>query len=372
MTTDKMKVTPKKISIRDLFDGYINTNDTGAVGYHGLLNIRPSYQREFIYTEKQEKEVINSVVAGFPLNTIYWSVCADGKYELLDGQQRTLSICRYLDGVYRAEIDGVEMYWENLTKEQQEEILNYELDVYWCEGTEKAKLKWFEVINIAGEKLTQQELYNAIFHGSWVDDAKRYFVRGGSSCPAHQVSQAYVSANVERQGLLELALKWASGDGNIESFMAKNQHKKTAVELWQHFRNVIDWAKAIFPDNYREKKGVDWGELYAQYHNKELDPEALGKQVDALMANSEVRRKSGIYYYVLSGDEKYLSLRQFDESDKRSKWTEQKGICAQCNKPVPYEECEADHIKPWYKGGRTDWDNLQVLCRKCNRTKSGK
>ena len=366
-----MQVTSKKIKVRELTDGYFNHVALGAVGYHGKLNIRPSYQREFIYTEAQEKEVIHSVIAGFPLNTIYWSVSDDDTYELLDGQQRTLSICRYVDDGYMAPWGGVEKYWHNLTDEQKDVVLDYELDVYLCDGNEEEKLKWFQIINISGERLTQQELLNAIFYGSFVTEAKKHFVRGGLSCPALQTAKDYISGNVERQELLERAIRWVSQD-DIQGYMAAHQHDLNADGLWSDFRRIIDWAKELFPGTYKEKKHVDWGKLYWRYGQNTYDIDAITRKVDELMANSEVQAKSGIFRYVLSGEEKYLNLRKFAHSDKRSKWSEQGGKCALCGKEVVYEECEADHIIPWSKGGRTDWDNLQVLCRDCNRTKSGK
>ena len=48
-----MAINPTEIKLRDLFDGYKNDEENGVVGYHGRLDIRPKYQREFIYKDKQ-------------------------------------------------------------------------------------------------------------------------------------------------------------------------------------------------------------------------------------------------------------------------------------------------------------------------------
>ena len=58
-------------------------------------------------------------------------------------------------------------------------------------GTDSEKLEWFRTINIAGEKLTEQELRNAVYSGSWVTDAKRTdsqlaIWRNGGSTPAEK------------------------------------------------------------------------------------------------------------------------------------------------------------------------------------------
>ena len=79
--------------------------------------------------------------------------------------------------------DRSTLYFSTLTKNEQEKFLNYELTVYFCEGTDKEKLDWFRVINIAGEKLLDQELLNAVYTGPFVSDARRHFSKNG--CPAY-------------------------------------------------------------------------------------------------------------------------------------------------------------------------------------------
>ena len=138
------------------------------------LDIRPPYQREFIYKDKQRDAVIETITKAFPLNVMYWAVRETGDFEIIDGQQRSISICQYVEGDFS--LNG--RYFDNLQKDEREQILCYKLMVYLCSGTDSEKLDWFETINIAGEKLTDQELRNAVFSGSWVTDAKRYEVAG--------------------------------------------------------------------------------------------------------------------------------------------------------------------------------------------------
>lgn len=170
-----MKITETKIKVSDLVENYKDNGDGGVFGYNDHLTIRPSFQREFIYGEKQRAAVIDSVMNGFPLNVMYWSKTGANTYEVLDGQQRTVSIAQYINKDFPIKINGNDKFFQNLTDEEKQTILDYELTVYVCEGTEAEKLEWFKRINIAGEVLTSQELLNATYTGPWLADAKNYF-----------------------------------------------------------------------------------------------------------------------------------------------------------------------------------------------------
>ena len=124
-----MKIELREISIREVSSGYINNQEDGVIGYNGNLNIRPKYQREFVYKDKQRDSVIETVRKNFPLNVMYWVKNEDGTYEVLDGQQRTISICEYVAGNFSLDFQ----YFHNLTDTEREEILNYKLMVYFCE-----------------------------------------------------------------------------------------------------------------------------------------------------------------------------------------------------------------------------------------------
>jgi len=363
-----MIIEPREITIREVVNGYSDQNELGIVGYGGKLDIRPKYQREFVYKEKERNAVIQTILKGYPLNVMYWAVGSDGSLEVLDGQQRTISFCRYATNGFSVMVDGYPKTFNNLTVDQQNQILNYKLLVYFCEGTESEKLEWFRVVNIAGKALTEQELRNAAYTGPWLTHAKSIFSKVGG--PAYQKSKDYIkSVEVDRQQLLERAIDWAS-DGKIEEYMSTHQHDHNANELWVHFRNIFDWVEMTFTVKRREMKGVDWAHLHSIYKDEMFNTAELEDRVKELMKDDEVERKSGIYPYVLTGEEKYLNLRQFREGEKRAQFERQNGICAMCNKQFQFHEMEADHIIPWSRGGKTDKDNCQVLCKKCNLRKS--
>ena len=359
-----MKIELKEITIREVTNGYKNDNEEGVVGYGGKLNIRPKFQREFVYKDKQRDDVIETVRKNFPLNVMYWVKNEDDTYEVLDGQQRTISVCEYVKGKFSINYQ----YFHNLEDVEKEQILAYKLMVYFCEGNDKEKLDWFKTINIAGEKLTDQELRNAIYTGTWLTDAKRHFSKSG--CPAYGLGHDYLKGVAIRQDYLETAISWLSNN-DIEQYMAEHQHKPNANELWLYFQNLINWIKVVFPKYRTEMKGLPWGVLYNELKDKEFDSKKLEKEITKLMQDEDVTKKSGIYFYVLTKQEKYLSIRAFSDNQKRESYEKQQGICVKCTEHFEINEMEADHITPWHEGGKTISENCQMLCRNDNRVKSG-
>jgi len=359
-----MKIELKEITVRKLSEGYEDNDEGGVVGYGGRLDIRPPYQREFIYKDKQRDAVINTLTREFPLNVMYWAVRDDGNFEIIDGQQRTISVCQYVNGDFAYEM----RYFHNLQDDEQEQILNYKLMVYLCSGTDSERLDWFRIINIAGVKLTDQELRNAVYAGSWVSDVKRYFSKTG--CAAYGIGSDYLNGSPIRQDYLETAVKWIS-EGNIENYMAEHQRDQNASALWRYFQDVITWVSSTFVKKRKFMKGVDWGGLYNTYKDKKYDTGKIEEETARLILDDDVK-KSGIYPYILTRDEKYLSIRAFTDAMKQKVYEKQKGNCVVCKKHFEISKMEADHITPWHKGGKTTEENCQMLCKDDNRRKSGR
>ena len=388
-----MKIELKRIKVRDLVESYEDNEEQGVRAYDGNLDVRPPYQREFVYKDKQRDAVIATVRKDFPLNVMYWAVrdslegSDDPQYEIIDGQQRTISICQYVDGEFSIPIDGHQLGFYNLQDDQQEQILDYELMVYFCEGTPSEKLDWFKTINIAGEVLTAQERRNAVYHGPFVSDAKRYFSRTG--CPAYQIASDYMTGSPIRQEYLETAIEWING-GKVDEYMRDHQHEADATELWDYFKAVVEWVEGSFPIKRPKMKSVKWGPLYNQHKNDSLDPDELEVRVEALMSDIDVVRKVGIYEYVLGGesDTKLLEVRVFDEKTKLAKYGSQKAaaeaagvsncaLCAQSNgansaRIYDFKDMDADHVKAWSNHGASDLANCEMLCVTHNRSKGNR
>lgn len=378
-----MKITPIKLKLSELVKGYIEDESTNrVVAWDGKLEVRPEYQREFVYDDKKRDAVINSVLNKFPLNSLYFVDRKDGTYEVLDGQQRIISICRFVTMTGIAvkipdKVNGGEnrMNWPHV-KKFYPDFLDYELDVYICDGTEQEKLDWFQVINIAGEVLEKQEILNAIYHSAWLTDAKSAFSM--RNCPAHRHYGKYFSGDCIRQKYLETAFRWKADDEGVEgpeqvaAYMQKHAEDANANELWRYVERVFEWADNTFGPYDKLMKGVEWGLLYNRHKHDHLDPVAISEQVKKLLADEEVQRKKNVYQFVLEGDERLLNLRQFSETERRTMYERQDHKCAMCGNEFEFAQMHGDHVVPWARGGKTTLDNGQMLCRDCNFAKGAR
>ena len=372
-----MKFDVEEVTIGAIYEGFKDDDVSGVVGLNGQLNIRPAYQREFFYKGKALLDVIRTIHEKAPLGLMYWAVNDDGTYEVIDGQQRTISFCRYLKGSFSFNTK----YFHSLSPEQSSEILNYKVLVCYCRGDTESKKKWFERINIPGGKLTDQELRNAIYSGDWVADARSYFSR--PDCPASRRGRNYIKGAVNRQDFLETAIKWKIiseynrpdmrvSKEQIDTFMSRHHHDKNAAPLRKNFRSVLDWVGRTFPTPREEMKSVDWGALHTEFGGSKRDPKKLEKDIKRLMDDSEIQNRPGIYRYVMNRNEQELDLKKFCDRTKAAILSKQGGKCAICKKRKGIKETHADHIKPWSKGGRTEDSNCQVLCARCNQKKAAK
>lgn len=373
-----MTIKQIEVTVGDIARGYINNEEQGVRGYGGQLDIRPPYQREFIYNENEQQAVISTVLKGYPLNVMYWvrrSEDAECPYEVMDGQQRTLSLCEYVDGKFAYDFKN----FFNQPADIQKLILDYPLTIYLCEGEPSEKLEWFKTINIAGKPLNEQEINNAVYAGPFVTDAKRHFSK--SNCGASRLGKDLVNGRPLRQELLKKALEWMAEhetrEGKPQSvvgYMAEHQHDPNANNLWTYFQNVLNWTITNFDLKRFKKimKGLNWALYYDKYHSTTLDTADLASRISKLILDSDVQKQMGIIPYVLTGDERHLDLRSFPEDIKLAVWEKQHHICLSCQKEFDYEFMEGDHITPWREGGRTVIENCQMLCRECNRRKGGR
>lgn len=373
-----MTIKQLEVTVGEITNGYINSEEQGVRGYGGLLDIRPPYQREFIYNEKEQIAVITTVLKGYPLNVMYWvkrSEDAECPYEVMDGQQRTLSLCQYVAGKFAIDFKN----FFNQPADIRKKILDYKLTVYVCEGEESEKLEWFQTINIAGKPLNEQEIRNAIYAGPFVSDAKRHFSK--TNCGAYRLGKDLVNGTPIRQDFLKKALEWMADhetrNGKPQTavgYMSAHQHDLSAGPLWSYFQNVLNWAISTFNIKKFKKimKGIDWAKFYDEFHEQALDINDMEKRIADLIGDDEIQKQLGIIPYVLTGDEHNLDLRSFPEKIKLAVWEKQQHKCAMCGKEFDIEFMEGDHITPWRDKGRTVIENCQMLCRECNRRKGGK
>lgn len=384
-----MEIARKSITIRELCEGYVNESETqiedAVKAYGGKLCVRPAFQRAFVYDKKQENAVIDTAMKGFPLNIMYWVDNGDGTYDCLDGQQRTISLCNFVDGVSSFSAEwfngGKKNYIHTIQRidpDMYERFMNYELEVYICRGAKAERMEWFRTINIAGEELYPQELRNANYVSPWLTDAKRYFSKASSSstakCPAERIGGQYTNKNANRQEILAQVISWFIGsteDADICQYMEDHINDHDASELWNYFNNIIDWINEIFPGVYdKGMASVNWGALYNQYGEDDLDPDDICAKFDELIefkASKELDISvAKIVEYCITRDEKLLKHRQFSEPQRSTLYNRQKGICPDCGQHFLKADMHAHHIVPWYNGGLTEISNGVMLCKECH------
>ena len=379
------------VTVEEICKGfqYSELEGKGLFGWGGKLVIQPEYQRNYIYADgKRDVAVIDSLLKGYPIGLLYFVKTADGKYEVLDGQQRITSVGRFLTEKFPVvDAHGFEKNFSSLAADQREQLLKTPLTIYICEGEESEIKEWFKTINIAGVPLNEQELLNAIYSGPFVTAAKEEF--SNSMKPMLQKWKAYVKGNEKRQEILAEALRWV-GKGDIDGYMARHRFDADIAELKAYFGTVIDWAATVFKGVEDEMCGLDWGRLYETYHANAYDPEAVWKRVQELYADDFVRNRKGVFEFILGGekDTRLLEIRCFDKKETKAVYArqtaaaEKKGVsnCPLCavgheanaKRIWKFDEMDADHVAAWSKGGATDIRNCQMLCRTHNRAKGNR
>lgn len=380
-------------TVGDVCKGFVfdRNEGKGLFGLDGQLIIQPEYQRNYIYGDgKRDVAVVESLLKGYPLGLIYFVKNADGMYEVLDGQQRITSFARYVNKSWPFAVNdenGKPRYFDSLDTDQQKLITDAPLTIYVCEGEPSEIQAWFETINIAGVPLVRQELRNAAYHGPFVTKAREVFSDTGNSNMNRW--QTYVQGDPKRQAILETALDWVSG-GEIDDYMAAHRNDADIDELKNHFDTVIDWVDSVFEYTGSEMCGREWGRLYREYHKNAYSKDKVAERVNALLDDSQVGDKKGIFEYVLGGekDSRLLNVRVFDKKTikavyrKQTAEAEAQGVsnCPLCaighdaNAKRIYKESEmdADHVTAWSKGGATDEANCQMLCKTHNRAKGNR
>lgn len=391
---NNMKTERIFVKVRDLCAGYVNNSDTneerGVYAYGGKLCVRPEFQRSFVYDREQANAVIDTALANLPLSIMYWVDNEDGTYDCLDGQQRTISLCDFISGdttqtSFKANWlrNGKETYFDILEQydpDLAEALLDYEIEVYLCRGTKRERLDWFNRINIAGEKLSAQEIRNANHTSVWLTDAKRYFSRASKNgtCPAEALFKKYSKKDANRQELLEQVIYWRVNDKSDEAicaYMEQHMNDADASDLWNYFNEVVAWTKANFEYYDDGFKTVEWGWLYNKYKDEELDPneivELLKDLLNAKTAKELTCTKAAIVEYCITKNEQLLTHRKFTDSQRKLLYNRQKGICPDCGQPFAMADMHAHHIKSWRQGGVTEPANGVMLCTECHHHRHG-
>ena len=380
------------LTVRDICEGFVynELEGKGLFGLNGKLTIQPEYQRNYIYADgKKDVKVIESLLKGYPIGVLYFNRIGTDHYEVLDGQQRITSFGRFVTRKFGIKWNGIPRNFDGLAADLRDKIMDTKLLIYICEGTESEIREWFETINIAGIPLNEQEILNAVFSGPFVSEAKREFSNSSSSNV--QKWSAFIRGKVSRQDYLHTALSWvAKGEQNVRAYMSTHRNDNNINELRNYFTSVIDWIDSVFVNIETEMQGLNWGELYERFHYTPYDRDDVARMQQELYADPYVKSRKGIFEYILGGcqDTRLLEVRCFDEATKKAVYAQQTAEAQEQHiSNCPYcaighdanrrriwklEEMDADHVTAWSKGGSTDIDNCQMLCKTHNRSKGNR
>lgn len=397
-------------TLGEIAKGYKDNSEEvagGVTAMDGKLNIRPKYQRAFIReTDKVWRcNLVDSVLNERPIGSFYFADKGEGYYDVLDGQQRLMTLCSVINagcnGTITINDNGVikDVAFPKLRKDWQEKIKNYEIDVYICVGNEEGLLNWFTTINQPHSELTKQEIRNAVYCGPFVEDAKRLFSKTRAKAQPTSEFQTKSSPyyfdkfshglKLERQDFLERVIDWASmieygvkvdRDIRIDNYMSEHRNDENAECLVEAYKKIVDWACNTFRDNVREQKGVrgcDWGEIYTLFAQKEYDFKQLNDEIEDLLLRDSIIRTSNILKYALMGKQdnaedehrryKLLSVRGLTPTERKRLYKMQGGIDPIDGKTYDIDEMQAHHIRPVYAGGETKLGNMVLLSAENHR-----
>lgn len=408
-----MSTINETILIKDICKGYVDNslNDEGGItSMDGRLNIRPRYQRTYIVEDNKvwKENLINSILCGYPINRIYIGVdkentkdksFSEWALEMLDGQQRTITICKFINDAFSIKIDSNIVYYSGLSEEYKNRIMNYPLDATYCIGNEEARIKWFKRINQPNSLLTDQELRNSTYIGTFTEDAKKYFCATSSRAikeindkeEKYCITRYTTMKSIERCDFLEVALDWASylaykdlrdddnKDERICRYMAQHQHDENANELINTYKTVIDWVVDTFwngKEGYPSVKTfekVEWGRLYSEFGATELTPDKKREYTEQCLEIGDpntpyYKKPHGVYEWVLRGSKDseintYLEIMDFSKKDINIMYAQQNGIDPIDGKKYSLHEMDGHHIISRRSGGMSTIDNCVLLSK---------
>lgn len=440
------EVFGRNLTFGELAKGYIDDSSKGGgvTAWNGKLNLSPKYQRSFVRdgngkeAKRWRTRLINSIVNGLPIGEIYFATCEDNEkvfqesFEQLDGKQRMMTVLGYINGYFCLDYEserGIQknVYFEKLKKsfpEIAQKILDYEPVIYVCCGDRESKKEWFDTINQPNSPLTDQEIRNAIYNGTFIDDIKMHFAKTKATAVStfenneflfneeskYLFSKYFGNIDPVRQDVVEGVLNWVSyrdygneyeteGD-RICAYMECHMNEKDASDAISFYKDVIDWVNDIFFHGIKITRighmpNIQWGRLYVDY--KDLTKNSTEKEkkyISNLCQNlvnilcksgGKCIHKEGTKLYnvyewalvrvVINGkvgeideeDEKmmllYMSPRLFTQKDKVEMYYKQHGYDPIDGKKYELKEMESHHIIPWYLGGPTVEENHVLLSK---------
>ena len=378
----------------------------------------PEYQRDYVYNDKQASKLVESVLMGIPIPTIYLCVEDDNTYSVIDGQQRITSLVRYLKNDFALtglqelnELNG--KCYKDLLKDIQKKLKSSSLStISLLKQSSDLKYEIFARLNQGAVKLNPQELRNCIYRGSFnkmLDDIAATNPHLHNLFNDDNNRKSYQERILRFFALRNYQDYQSSMLKTMNSYMEQHRNDgedeiKTAKEK---FNNTIDIIKQVLGDNafmaFDRSKNTILEKFSGSVYDSIIIPFSFFDK-HSLIVNADkvreailnvkmtdetyredtyaatgskvrvIRRIQTIYNLILSitGNSSIdTDRRLFSEEERKMMYESSDKKCAICgNLILSIDDCEIDHIIPFAKGGKTELSNAQIVHRFCNREKS--
>lgn len=239
----------------------------------GAIFVPPEYQRQFVWDEERESELIESIFLGIPVPSLFMATNPDATWEIVDGVQRLSTIAHYLSGEGKIlslinrkealEIKGLEKLtalneynFESLPKSTQLMFMTRPIRVTVLNDKSDLSVRFdlFERLNTGGVLLTNQEIRNCIYRGPFNDSLKKLIkldsfknvVRLKESDSKNGTAEEYALryfAYLDRYTSFEKSVK-----GFLNDYMRENSSKTIPTKKANLFKSVFSKLAEAFPD----------------------------------------------------------------------------------------------------------------------------
>ncbi|WP_406614588.1 HNH endonuclease family protein [Mycoplasma corogypsi] len=361
----------------------------------GIITSDISMQRDIVWNKEKQEKVIDSVLNDIPLPAIYLYKIRDDKdevsedkYEVLDGKQRIEAFRKFRNNEISYQ-NKTYYYWGQSKegRDLQEKFENTELTIINVEGDDNLKRETFYRINALGVPLNNYEIINGLVNNTFLKELNQY-------AKDNKVLKV-IYGEVNSRGKYQYEI--------LKYLFNKNEPTELAkiIESQAHFipdelNKIYNFINDFF---IKQKKAILFTkqllELTKEHKwynlklillpHKIIINETIKKFHDE---NKKIKftdkEKKTFIYELISAYQNNLELdtkRLFSKEDKAKLFNQEKFIsqndatlevakCKLCEHEFLLEDLEVDHIKAWSKGGRTELNNAQLLCKSCNIKKS--
>ncbi len=419
---DRRSVKTEKLDLPiDTVFGWVN---------RGKINPQPDFQRYYVWKPSKASKLIESLLLDIPIPVIYMAEEKDKSLSVVDGQQRIVSICSYINGKFPDgrdfKLTGLQVLEElngkqfkELTTDQQEAIQSATIRVIKISSESDADVKFeiFERLNVGAEKLNDQELRNSVYRGTYNELLKK-LSKNPTLLKILKQTECHPRM-VDRQLILRFFTMWRNTHLKYKSPMKQFLNKEM-----DKYRNAsaseIQGMEAIFIKsieisyyvfginafrrfNYGDQKNLNghwesklnvalWDTLlytFSFFEKNQIIPisDSIKEEFIDIVTNdqnfaeyisSSTDKPDRITYRAEKWKQRVENLvsfhgpRNFSYSLKERLFRQDQ-TCQICDQHIfDIDDSEVDHITHYWRGGQTIPENARLTHRFCNRSRGGR